>query len=67
MVGALIYVIYRFIVGRIYPRYNYISTHYTSTGYDHVDVAMVVVTLVATLAYVVLRAIIVYGMTEISV
>ena len=67
MVGALVYVIYRFIVSRIYPSYNSISTHYTSTGYDHVDVAMVVVTLVLTFAYLVLRSIIVYGVTEISV
>jgi len=67
MVGALVYVIYRLIVSRIYPSYNYISTHYTSTGYDYVDVAMVVVTLVLTFAYLVLRSIIVYGVTEISV
>ncbi|MBP1539134.1 MAG: phosphatase PAP2 family protein [Prevotella sp.] len=65
VIGVAMYGVYRFAVGKFYSSYSYISSHYTSTGYDHEDVAMVVLVMVATLGYVLIRAIVEYGFTEI--
>ena len=65
VIGVAMYGVYRFAVGKFYSSYSYISSHYTLTGYDHEDVAMVVLVMVATLGYVLIRAIVEYGFTEI--
>lgn len=60
IVGCLSYYIYTKIYKRIAPANNFISTQYTSTGYSTNDVDIVLLVLVATFTYTVIRSIIVY-------
>lgn len=48
---------YRSIYFRLRPRLNYISSQYTSTGYNHEDIDIVLLTGVLLCLYVVLRAV----------
>lgn len=48
---------YRTIYFRLRPRLNYISSQYTSTGYNHEDIDIVLLTGVLLCLYVVLRAV----------
>ena len=51
------YSVYRAIYFRLRPRLNYISSQYTSTGYNHEDIDIVLLTGVLLSLYVVLRAV----------
>ncbi|MBP3211858.1 MAG: phosphatase PAP2 family protein [Prevotella sp.] len=51
------YGVYRAIYFRLRPRLNYISSQYTSTGYNHEDIDIVLLTGVLLCLYVVLRAV----------
>ena len=55
-VGLVVYIVYLKLYLKMYPNYNYISTQYTSTGYNHADVEVVVVVLLTTVLYAVVRA-----------
>ena len=48
---------YRAIYFRLRPRLNYISSQYTSTGYNHEDIDIVLLTGVLLCLYVVMRAV----------
>lgn len=51
------YGVYRAIYFRLRPRLNYISSQYTSTGYNHEDIDIVLLTGVLLCLYVVMRAV----------
>lgn len=51
------YSVYRAIYFCLRPRLNYISSQYTSTGYNHEDIDIVLLTGVLLCLYVVLRAV----------
>lgn len=51
------YSVYRAIYFRLRPRLNYISSQYTSTGYNHEDIDIVLLTGVLLCLYVVMRAV----------
>ena len=56
VVGFLVYLFYHLMYRRISPEIKYISNQYTSTGYDHDDIDMIMTVLMLILVYVVLRA-----------
>lgn len=56
VVGFLVYVFYLKIYQRISPEQNFVSTHYTPTGYSVIDVSLVISVLVFILLYAVIRA-----------
>ena len=56
VVGFLVYLFYHRMYRRISPEIKYISNQYTSTGYDHDDIDMIMTVLMVVLVYVVLRA-----------
>ena len=56
VVGFLVYVLYIKAYYKISPRIKYISNQYTSTGYDHDDLDVVMCVLMFIFVYVVLRA-----------
>lgn len=57
-VGALVYYIYIKSYLRMHQEFNYISSKYTSTGYNQVDIDIVILILVLTLLYAIIRALI---------
>ena len=61
VVGILVYLLYYKLYLRISPKINYISTQYTSTGYDHDDIDKAMVILMLTLVYVVTRSVVMAG------
>lgn len=54
--GTIAYALYLKLYYKISPRLHFISTQYTSSGYAHSDVDMVLVILVLTLLYCVVSA-----------
>lgn len=56
VVGFLVYLFYYRMYRRISPEIKYISNQYTSTGYDHDDIDMIMTVLMVVLVYVVIRA-----------
>lgn len=56
VVGFLVYLFYHHMYRRISPEIKYISNQYTSTGYDHDDIDMIMTVLMVVLVYVVIRA-----------
>ncbi|MCD8296914.1 MAG: phosphatase PAP2 family protein [Prevotella sp.] len=56
IVGLAVYFIYFKVYLSISSDLNYISSKYTSTGYSHEDVDIVLVVMVLTLLYVIIRA-----------
>ena len=56
VVGFLVYLFYHSMYRRISPEIKYISNQYTSTGYDHDDIDMIMTVLMLVLVYVVIRA-----------
>lgn len=56
VVGAVVYFIYLKSYLRMYPDFNYVSSQYTSTGYNRIDIDAVLLVLTLTLLYAVLRA-----------
>lgn len=56
VVGFLVYLFYHRMYRRISPEIKYISNQYTSTGYDHDDIDMIMTVLMVILVYVVIRA-----------
>ena len=59
LVGAVVYYIYIKSYLRMYPDFNYISSQYTSTGYNRSDIDIVLLVLVLTLLFTVIKALIV--------
>lgn len=56
VVGFLVYLFYHRMYSRISPEIKYISNQYTSTGYDHDDIDMIMTVVMVVLVYVVIRA-----------
>lgn len=56
VVGFLVYLLYHRMYRRISPEIKYISNQYTSTGYDHDDIDMIMTVLMLVLVYVEIRA-----------
>lgn len=56
VVGAVVYFIYLKSYLRMYPDFNYVSSQYTSTGYNRIDIDAVLLVLTLTLLYAVMRA-----------
>lgn len=56
MVGAFVYFVYIKAYLRMYPDFNYISSQYTTTGYNRVDIDIVLIVLTLTLLYAVMRS-----------
>lgn len=53
--GLLVYLLYFKLYFKISPKIKYISNQYTSTGYDHADLDLVLGVIMLILFYVVLR------------
>lgn len=58
IVGLFVYFIYIKAYLRLYPDFNYISSQYTSTGYNRIDIDIVLMVLVFTLLYAIIKALI---------
>lgn len=56
MIAVLVYIIFYKIYYKFNPRLNYISTQYSSTGYDRSDIDVVVAIFVITIAVAVVGA-----------
>lgn len=56
VIGIVSYVVYYKLYYRISPHAKYISTHYTSTGYCHTDIDMVISVMVFILLFAVLTS-----------
>lgn len=56
IVGVAVYYLYCRIYNRISPKNNYVSSHYTSSGYSLDDVDVVMLVLVLTMIYTVMWA-----------
>lgn len=56
IVGTVVYFVYRYIHRRMSTGMNFISSQYTSTGYQLSDVDVVVTVLLFTLVYAMIRA-----------
>ncbi len=54
--GGIAYIVYYKLYLRISSGFNYISSKYTSTGYNREDIDIVLLVIVLTLIYVVIRA-----------
>lgn len=54
--GLISYMVYHKFYYKISPKINYISSHYTSSGYSMADIGMVVVVVAGTLAIVTVLA-----------
>lgn len=61
-IGYLVYLLYLRMYRRISPNISYISNQYTRTGYDLDDVDMVMVVMMLTIVYVLIRGVIMGGM-----
>lgn len=57
LAGFLVYIVYRKVYFKISPKINYISTQYTSTGYNRVDIDIVMGLLILTVAVTVILAV----------
>ena len=55
-VGVFVWFLYQRLCKRLYTRNNFISSHYTSTGYACADIDIVVSILLLTIFYAILRA-----------
>lgn len=58
LVGTFVYYLYIKSYLRIHPDFNYISSQYTSTGYTRIDSDVVILVLVITLFFAVIKALI---------
>lgn len=57
LVGVFVYALYIKIYYKISPHITYISSQYTSTGYDYTDIDTVLTVYFLTFAYVLIRAV----------
>ena len=60
IVGLCIYVIFLKLYFKFSPKFNYISSQYTSTGYCLTDVEAVLIVLAFTFIYAIVRALIIF-------
>ena len=58
LTGAFVYYIYIKSYLRMYPNFNYISSQYTSTGYTRIDMDVVLLVMVLTLLFAIIKALI---------
>ncbi|MBQ8463810.1 MAG: phosphatase PAP2 family protein [Prevotella sp.] len=56
LVGTGVWFLHRYVYGRLFETKVFISKQYTTTGYEHRDVDVVIAVLVFTLVYAILRA-----------
>ena len=56
IVGTSVYLLYRKIYYKLTPKLNYVSSQYTSTGYSHSDIDVLVTVVVFVCCYIVIRA-----------
>ena len=56
IVGISVYLLYRKIYYKLTPKLNYVSSQYTSTGYSHSDIDVLVTVVVFVCCYIVIRA-----------
>lgn len=56
--GSFVYFIYIKSYLRMYPNFNYISSRYTSTGYNRLDADIVLLVLIMTLLYAIIHSLI---------
>ncbi|MBR1469237.1 MAG: phosphatase PAP2 family protein [Prevotella sp.] len=56
LVGSGVYFLYRKVYYRLNPKLNYISSQYTSTGYRHGDIDIVVTAVACVCCYILIRA-----------
>lgn len=61
IVGALVYLFYFKLYYKISPKIKYISNQYTSTGYAHDDLDLVLCVIMLILIYVIFRALLMVG------
>lgn len=62
VIGGLVYLLYIKLYYKISPKIKYISNQYTSTGYAHDDLDLVLCVLMLIFVYVILRACVLVGM-----
>ncbi len=55
VIGVLVYILYYKLYYKISPKIKYISNQYTSTGYDHDDLDLVLSVLMFILLYVIIK------------
>ena len=55
IVGTTVWVLYRKLYKRLYRQDHFISSHYTSTGYEFADVDIVVTVMLFTILYAILK------------
>ncbi len=60
LVGSAVYYLYYRIERRISSKAQYVSTQYTSSGYDHNDVDICIAVLCLTLVYAIIRSTIIF-------
>ena len=60
VVGTGVYFLYLRIFRKISPKNNFVSSQYTSSGYSLADVDMVLLVLVLTVLYSIIRALYVF-------
>ncbi len=58
LTGAFVYYVYIKSYLRMYPNFNYISSQYTSTGYTRIDMDVVLLVMVLTLLFAIIKALI---------
>lgn len=56
--GSLIYIGYYYVMKRISPYGSYVSSQYTSTGYDHRDLDATISIIMLTVVYITFRSLI---------
>ena len=59
LLGSVTYYIYQKIYYRFTPKINYISSHFTSTGFAISDIDVAITVMVFTLLYAIIRAVVV--------
>ena len=60
IVGTGVYYLYRIIYYKLNPQLNYVSSHYTSTGYSHQDIDVVLTAMVCVCCYIVIKAVFIF-------
>ncbi len=58
LAGIVAYLVYFRLYSRMSPKIKYISSQYTSAGYDYADIHMLMAVMVLTLCYVIIKAVI---------
>lgn len=57
IVGVGVFFLFRFVYFKISHKLNYVSTHYTSSGYSHKDIDVVLLTMTCVCCYIAIKAV----------